>query len=1357
MRKITLIILLICSIKVNAQLRQFYLDATNNNEILKTSFYTPANGYVAFTNCIGFSADSGRSYTKKYITNSNVNFNGNAVNLTFGFGIAGVKAFNKDTIIVYGDYAFVPSILYSTDQGSTFKLVYYSQYDALRFDSKIADINFPTSGNLKVGFAVDADRILRTSNKGLTWSVIGVLPKRYFTAIESVSSTKLYFKPSNPAFSKIYRYEFATLDSITVPVGAMNYMWFNTSYIGWCNVDNGVYVTYDRGQSWKLMNNLKTTPFNCKKMRFINDSTGYALAGLYDIYKTTDSGKIWQPLPRDNHYIDAYHTNNDLQFMSDNQFWSGGYNELLQLTTNGGGNPIPKAFFDIDSTGFSATNKIKLINYSRPNYQYQWLVNNSLVSTNYNYIYTHTLNTNFDEIKLVVSNGTYTDTLIKKQYFKVNTVNYQAYTGWQLLPTGINDNLLDVRILGNNGFIIADGGLYYSINGLDSIPTWKKYAIPNNSNDSLLLTKVKFKQMTFDERTPVFYFCGNDTVNNKAVLFKVNMLNNTDTFLYKGNIGSHFNAIEITDIVYFYDLGIVQAIGDSGLYVIYDVQNNKVDTPYFDKNVSIKYLFSRPNHNLPENVGIISDSIGYIGNWSNNYGVSIKYKNNVGYKMKQGTVGQGQYDFFITDSLLYRTFIVNNLVDKYLFNFKKGQNLKYNTIETSINDGKIFVGTNKGIYKLYIPSVNWEDGECLEYQPTSLGKHINKIWFREQYKYDTGYAVGNNGVLFKTINGGGPTVPYSNIMTSELCFKDSIEDLWIGGRCGTGSSVEWYIDNSFIGNDILFSIPLKKGTHSIMKIVGNIYGLFDTSYQTINIISKPTVRVSSTNNTFCNNGITTFKANTSDLDSIYSYQWYKNSFAIGNSSSVYVDSNIVNGDSMWCVIYCKNLCSSYGNIKSNIVIVSIDTSARFITGNLRTSGGKLIKNIKVKTTGTITDTLITSNKYLFSCLNSSGNYTIRPTKNNDITKANGINTTDVLFVQRHILNTTKLNSAYKLIAADVNGDKVVNATDLLRIKRLILGTDTTFTKGSGVNKVDRLWEFVDSAYQFPDTANPFPFKDSISFTNLTSNKINQTFIGVKLGDVNDSWNPAVAKSVQAKPVELEYTISNKQLTKTNEELGIGNSVVRIPITVNNYKELVAMQYTLHFDNTKYEFVNLEGFKNLQGFDYNTSQANTNGNISFIWTDKNAVERTLEDGTELFVFVLQSTVDSRPSTDLQLTIDNSITDIAAWDKNFNRHSIILTKREITTNKSPLTTNQWSVNPNPTSGEIKVSILSKVNKTVSFELTDAQGKTILKQAIELQKGSNSFTLNLKQNGNLATGIYFLKAVGVEGDNMKRIMVK
>lgn len=158
-----------------AQMRQMYRDADPDNNIYKISFYSPSEGYVAFSKWVGYTTDSGRTFTKKYITLSNVNYGSYTnINLTFGFGIEGVKAFDKNTLIVYGDYGLVPAILYSSDGGNSFKLVYHSQYNHMQLSTGIKDIDFLQNSN--IGYAVDADRILKTTNKGLTWDVQAIRP-----------------------------------------------------------------------------------------------------------------------------------------------------------------------------------------------------------------------------------------------------------------------------------------------------------------------------------------------------------------------------------------------------------------------------------------------------------------------------------------------------------------------------------------------------------------------------------------------------------------------------------------------------------------------------------------------------------------------------------------------------------------------------------------------------------------------------------------------------------------------------------------------------------------------------------------------------------------------------------------------------------------------------------------------------------------------------------------------------------------------------------------------------------------------------------------------------------------------------
>jgi len=66
----------------------------------------------------------------------------------------------------------VPSILYSIDGGNTFKLIFHSQYNPNQLSGGITDMIFPQNDG--IGYAVDADRILKTIDQGITWNAIQV-------------------------------------------------------------------------------------------------------------------------------------------------------------------------------------------------------------------------------------------------------------------------------------------------------------------------------------------------------------------------------------------------------------------------------------------------------------------------------------------------------------------------------------------------------------------------------------------------------------------------------------------------------------------------------------------------------------------------------------------------------------------------------------------------------------------------------------------------------------------------------------------------------------------------------------------------------------------------------------------------------------------------------------------------------------------------------------------------------------------------------------------------------------------------------------------------------------------------------
>src|SRR6188474_1502212 len=268
----------------NAQMRQVYIDNTDpDNEINKLSFYSASEGYVATWDWIGYTTDSGRTFTKKYITLSNVNYNGYGVNLTFGFYINGVKAFNQATILAYGHYGLVPAILRSTDGGNNYTLIYHSQFNPLQLRTGITDMIFPQ--NNTTGYAVDADRVLKTTDGGLNWSVVRTDAGSYFTNLEAVDNNNVFALSTEYSTNKLIKTTNAgaSWQAVSLPIlpdGKMTYAHFLTSTTGWLSMDADLslgyfYKTTNGGSSWTLLNNVSATSFACGKMKFIDNNTGY--------------------------------------------------------------------------------------------------------------------------------------------------------------------------------------------------------------------------------------------------------------------------------------------------------------------------------------------------------------------------------------------------------------------------------------------------------------------------------------------------------------------------------------------------------------------------------------------------------------------------------------------------------------------------------------------------------------------------------------------------------------------------------------------------------------------------------------------------------------------------------------------------------------------------------------------------------------------------------------------------------------------------------------------------------------------------------------------------------------------------
>lgn len=130
----------------------------------------------------------------------------------------------------------------------------------------------------------------------------------------------------------------------------------------------------------------------------------------------------------------------------------------------------------------------------------------------------------------------------------------------------------------------------------------------------------------------------------------------------------------------------------------------------------------------------------------------------------------------------------------------------------------------------------------------------------------------------------------------------------------------------------------------------------------------------------------------------------------------------------------------------------------------------------------------------------------------------GVSTYDLVLISRHILGISPLNSPYSMIAADVNRSGSITTLDIVELRKMILGMQSTFPDNQS-------WRFVDASYAFPNPSNPFnvPFPEHRTLPHGMYGSTDQHFIAVKTGDVDGSahFAPVVSSARVVQPLHID--------------------------------------------------------------------------------------------------------------------------------------------------------------------------------------------------------------------------------------------
>ena len=418
-------------------------------------------------------------------------------------------------------------------------------------------------------------------------------------------------------------------------------------------------------------------------------------------------------------------------------------------------------------------------------------------------------------------------------------------------------------------------------------------------------------------------------------------------------------------------------------------------------------------------------------------------------------------------------------------------------------------------------------------------------------------------------------------------------------------------------------------------------------------------------------------------------------------------------------------------VDNNQACDSIPDGMSPIGGEITTETGEEIEDVMVELTSSLPQYPIqkmtdNSGHFLFGQNPTDNEYQLTSTKNDDF--LNGISTLDLVLIQRHVLGTEKLDSPYKLIAADINNDSKVNGIDLIELRKLILGIYTELPNNDS-------WRFVDKSSSM-DVVYPWPFNEIRTILSLDNVRMQEDFIGVKIGDVNGS---AIANARDSKPVGRSVNNINLSFEDVSYEAG---ETVTMQLTANEITELVGLQFTLEANGLS--LTNVEG-EGIQMQESNFAVL-SDGLMTFSWNSEQAV-------AESELFTLEFTATQKGILSQNINLSSDITSAEAYaGGSLEILPITLSGR----NNSEQDFALYQNTPNPFSDVTDLTFSLPLRTDASLTVSDVTGRTLWSRNGTFDAGVHTFNISSKELN--ANGIlYYRLEAGTFTVTKKMIVLK
>lgn len=374
----------------------------------------------------------------------------------------------------------------------------------------------------------------------------------------------------------------------------------------------------------------------------------------------------------------------------------------------------------------------------------------------------------------------------------------------------------------------------------------------------------------------------------------------------------------------------------------------------------------------------------------------------------------------------------------------------------------------------------------------------------------------------------------------------------------------------------------------------------------------------------------------------------------------------------------------------------------------------------------------TDGAYMFDDVNYYDSYVISP-ENNENT-GNGVSTLDLVLIQRHILGISEFTSPFQYIAADINKSSSLSGADVVELRKIILGKQVEF-------KSNTSWRFMDSRHEFLEIEYPYNFPEAVNLNELYVDQENVNFVGIKIGDVNNTATSNVNSEdlAENRGAGIEWTTANQNY--------VAGQTVEINLNAGQDQFLSGLQFTLDFGQ------NLM-FKGLKEGSIITSNniASIDNSLAVSLDAVNGIQLRAEQAVITLIFEAVGT----GSLSEDLAMGSDILSAEAYDINANVMDLQLDLRSEDNNglEYGLTLSQNVPNPFNETTTINYSIDQDSDVKISFY--DISGRLLNEQSSFKSAGSHQ-TIISKEDLNVEGLIYYRLEANGQSLTKKMIIIE